>query len=736
MGLQKKKMKIFVQGLWHCGTVISASLAYLNHDVLAFDENKKTINNLKKNKTPIYEPGLNLILNDNIKKNKINFTNNLNKVNFANIIWITYDTPVNSDDKAEISKITDRIKETLKKAKSGKFIIVSSQLPVGTIKQLEIYSEKILKKKFYFLCCPENLRLGSALKSFINSERIIIGYRHELVRKKLTGLFNSISKNLLWMKTESAEMTKHAINSYLASSISFINEIALISEQTNANAYEVEEGLRSEPRIGRNAFISPGAPFSGGTLGRDLNYLNDISRRLKIKTNLINSINVSNKNHKNWVFGKLDQIIKKNKINKVCLWGLTYTNNTDTLRRSYPIEIAKWLKDKKIDTFAYDPKIKSFPLEIKKIFKINKTIFSNLKKIDILIINNKSEEFLKVSAKKIKNLNKKLIIIDPNYYCKQFDKNFDNYIYVGKNFIKPNIVNKKNDLNFNFQNKVVIITGASKGYGFNISKKFLIKGANIVICSRNLKDIKTAYSKLVKIKKKNQKILYFASDVSKITDVKNLISQTIKKFKKIDILINNAGIYGPKGKIEKINLDEFVKTININLLGSIYLCKEIIPHLKKNKQGKIIQLSGGGAASPLPFISAYAASKAAIVRFVENLSVELKSDKIDINAVAPGPLNTGMLDEVIKSGPKVVGKSFYQKSLLQKKNGGTPFNKVDDLILFLASDYSNGISGKLISALWDKWSDWVKYKKLLNSSDMYTLRRVTASDKGYDWGDK
>ena len=730
-------MKIFVQGLWHCGTVISASLAYLNHDVLAFDENKKTVNNLKRNKTPIYEPGLNLILKENIKKNKITFTNNLNKVNFAKVIWITYDTPVNSDDKAEISKITFKIKDTLKKTKSGKFIIVSSQLPVGTIRQLELYSQKVLKKKFHFLCCPENLRLGSAVNSFINSERLIIGYRHELARKKLTGFFKSISKNLLWMKIESAEMTKHAINSFLASSISFINEIALISEQTNANAYEVEEGLRSEPRIGRNAFISPGAPFSGGTLGRDLNYLNDISQKLKIKTNLINSINVSNKNHKKWVFGKLDQIIKKNKIRKVCLWGLTYTNNTDTLRRSYPIEIAKWLKDKDIDTYAYDSKVKSFPSEIKKIIKINKSIFSNLKKIDVLIINNKSEEFLKVSEKKIKKLNKKLIIIDPNFYCKQLNiNNSDNYIYVGKNTLKTNTVKKKNKFKFNFKNKVVIITGASKGYGYNISRKFLIKGANIVICSRNLKDIKTAYSKLVRIKKKNQKILYFATDVSKISEVKNLINQTIKTFKKIDILINNAGIYGPKGKIEKINLDEFVKTININLLGSIYLCKEIIPHLKKNKQGKIIQLSGGGAASPLPFISAYAASKAAIVRFVENLSEELKSDKIDINAVAPGPLNTRMLDEVIKSGPKVVGESFYQKSLIQKKNGGTPFNEVDDLILFLASDYSNGISGKLISAIWDKWSDWVEYKKLLNSSDMYTLRRVTASDKGYDWGDK
>ena len=162
----------------------------------------------------------------------------------------------------------------------------------------------------------------------------------------------------------------------------------------------------------------------------------------------------------------------------------------------------------------------------------------------------------------------------------------------------------------------------------------------------------------------------------------------------------------------------------------------MIPYFKKKNKGKIIQLSGGGAASPLPLISSYAVSKAAIVRFVENLSEEVKNYNIDINAIAPGPLNTGMLKEVLKAGPKKVGKKFYNKSLKQKETGGTPFNKVCELILFLGSKYSDGIRGKLISALWDDWKNWTNYKQLLQNTDAYTLRRITGKDRGFEWGDK
>ncbi len=291
----------------------------------------------------------------------------------------------------------------------------------------------------------------------------------------------------------------------------------------------------------------------------------------------------------------------------------------------------------------------------------------------------------------------------------------------------------KTKYNYQFKDKVTLVTGASKGLGYQIAKSYLKHGSNLMICSSNLNNIKKSYMNLNKIKKKNQKIFYLSTDVSSPKQVKKLVNFTIKKFKKIDVLINNAGIYGPKGHIEKINWDEWVKTIKINLFGSILLCREVMPYFKKKNKGKIIQLSGS-AARPQALISGYAVSKTGIVRFIENLAEEVKKYNIDINAVSPGALNTNMLEEVIKEGPTKVGMRYYKKALKQKKLGGSSFKTACDLILFLGSKYSDGIKGKLISALWDDWKNWPNYKKILQNSDVYTLRRLTSKDRGFNWG--
>ena len=726
-------MKVFVQGLWHCGCVVSACLASLKHDVIAYDDNKKTINRLKNNKAPLYEPGLNNLISETRKKKKLSFSNNLSKLNTADIIWFAYDTPININDEGDTKTILNKIKNTLIKLKSKKFIIISSQLPVGTIKSLEIYAKSFLKKKFHFFCCPENLRLGNSLSSFLNANRMVVGYRDSISKKKINNFLKTINNNLLWMKIESAEITKHAINSFLASSISFINEISLICEHTKADASEVEEGLKSEIRIGRKAFLSPGSPFFGGTLGRDLNYLNKISRKINKKTSLLSSIKISNENHKKWIYTCLQNLIISKKIKKVAIWGLTYTENVSTLRRSLAIEIADWLISRNIKVFAYDSNIKKFPSKISKL----SSPLSKITNMDLLILLQKSEKFTNISAKKLKKINKHLLLFDPNNVCNHFSKYYKNqYVAVGK--YNP-ILKKQNSFinyDYNFKNKTVLVTGASKGLGYEIAKNFLKHGSNLIICSRNHVQIKKVYKKLNKIKKLSQKIFYSATDVSSFKQVNKLISTSIKKFKKIDILVNNAAIYGPKGSIEKTNWNDWTKTVQINLIGSILLCRAVIPHFKKNNKGKIIQLSGGGATKPFPFFSSYAVSKAAIVRFVEGLAEEVKNYNIDINAVAPGPLNTDMLKEVLKAGPKNVGKEFYKKSLTQKIKGGTPFKKACELILFLSSKHSDGINGKIISALWDDWKNWANNKQLLQNSDVYTLRRIIGNERGFEWGDK
>ena len=291
-------------------------------------------------------------------------------------------------------------------------------------------------------------------------------------------------------------------------------------------------------------------------------------------------------------------------------------------------------------------------------------------------------------------------------------------------------------MKISLENRVAIITGANQGLGFEIAKTYIAAGASLMLCARNEILLNRAKDELARLATKHQKIEVFAADVSKIDDVENLVGRTLSVLGKCDILVNNAGIYGPKDLIEDVDWSEWMKAIEINVYGSVLMCRSIVPHFKAQGYGKIIQLSGGGATNPMPRISAYAVSKAAIVRFAETLAEEVRGTGIDVNALAPGALNTRMLDEVLEAGPEKVGKDFYARSLKQKESGGASLGRGADLALFLASSESDGITGKLISAVWDDWEHWPEHLEELSSSDAYTLRRIVGKDRGLTWGDK
>ncbi|MCL4416941.1 MAG: SDR family oxidoreductase [Actinobacteria bacterium] len=269
-----------------------------------------------------------------------------------------------------------------------------------------------------------------------------------------------------------------------------------------------------------------------------------------------------------------------------------------------------------------------------------------------------------------------------------------------------------------------------------LALKFVKEGASLVICARDFRKLKDTLKELTQIAAPGQRITILQTDVSVEKDVRQLVAASIEALGRIDILVNNAGVYGPKGSIEKVDWQEWVKAIEINLFGTVLLCKEIIPHMKRNNYGKIINLSGGGATAPLPGISAYAASKAAVVRLTETLAEECRSFNIDINAVAPGALNTRLLDEVLSAGPAAVGQAFYEKALKQKETGGTPLEKGAELCSYLASSETDGITGKLISAVWDPWEKLASYKAQLQQSDIYTLRRIIPEGRDEKWGQK
>jgi len=282
--------------------------------------------------------------------------------------------------------------------------------------------------------------------------------------------------------------------------------------------------------------------------------------------------------------------------------------------------------------------------------------------------------------------------------------------------------------------KSVIVTGSSQGFGLAAAKAFVQEGANVAICARGQEMLRNAQKELARCAMGNVKVIAMPADVANPDDVDRLVEYVVSEFGGIDVLLCNAGIYGPKGSIEELDWSDWAKAIRINLNGTVLSCRAVIPYMKKVGRGKIIIMSGGGATKPLPFLSAYAASKAAVVRFAETLAEELSDSQIYVNTVAPGALNTRMLDEVLKAGPGLVGEKFYNEMVKVKEQGGTPLEVGTSLCVFLASDESEGITGKLISAVWDPWREFPERLDDLIGTDIFTLRRIIPKDRGKDWG--
>ncbi len=280
-----------------------------------------------------------------------------------------------------------------------------------------------------------------------------------------------------------------------------------------------------------------------------------------------------------------------------------------------------------------------------------------------------------------------------------------------------------------------VVTGANQGLGLAIAKALVEAGAGVMLCARDGSRLETARAEVAALASPGQHVLAMPADVSRPQDVEALAASALRVFPDLQILVNNAGVYGPMGPIEEVDWDAWVRAIEINVFGSILMCRAFLPHFKRRRYGKIVQLSGGGATNPLPRLSSYAASKAAIVRFAESLALEVKDEGIDVNAVAPGALNTRMMDELLAAGPAIVGEAFFTRMKRIADEGGTPLEVGASLTVFLASGESDGITGRLLSAVWDPWKDLPAHRADLDRTDVYTLRRVTPADRGLAWGD-
>lgn len=275
-----------------------------------------------------------------------------------------------------------------------------------------------------------------------------------------------------------------------------------------------------------------------------------------------------------------------------------------------------------------------------------------------------------------------------------------------------------------------IITGASQGLGKAIAAQYLREGASVVICARDAVLLEQTRAEL---SASGGRVLAQPCDVADETQVADLVSFALRELGDIHALVSNAGVYGPMGPTEEVDLLEWRRALDINLFGTLLPCRAIIPHFKRAGRGKIVAISGGGATNPLPNISAYAASKAAVVRLMETLAEELKPHGIDVNAVAPGALKTRLVEQVLAAGPEKVGEAFFAKNRKWAEEGATPLELGAALCVYLASAESDGITGRLISAQWDPWAKLQEHREALSSSDIYCLRRIVPEDRGQKW---
>lgn len=349
-------MKIGVVGLWHLGEVYCACLAQLGNHIIGIDDNQRVVANLKSGIPPLPEPKLENLIRRNIRQGRLQFTTDFTSLKSCDALWITIDTPIDKKSKGNLHKIFAYIKKSLPYVKNGVLILVSSQLPVGSFDTLSKFIQAHRKNfTFDYAYVPENLQLGKAVDSFMQPSRIVIGINNNKRKADLLKIFRKLKTNILTVSVPSAEMIKHATNAFLATSLSFIYDIADVCEAVGADVVEVSRALRADARIGQGAYLDASIGFSGGHLERDLQYLSTTATANNIKLPIIASVIKKNNERKKIVFDKIVPLLKTLKGKTMTFWGITYKSGTPTLMHSLPIQVAKeaLLQGAKIN--LYDP---------------------------------------------------------------------------------------------------------------------------------------------------------------------------------------------------------------------------------------------------------------------------------------------------------------------------------------------------------------------------------------------
>ncbi len=398
-------MKIAVVGLWHLGMVTAACLAAEGHAVCALDR-AEVIAEIHAGRLPVNEPGLAELVAEQTQAGRLTFATQPATAAGAELIWICYDTPIDDDDRPDTAWVLDRTAAFLAAYPGRAVVVISSQLPVGSIASL---ARACADERYSFACIPENLRLGSAIDYFRHPDRMVVGTLAPAARRVIEAALAPFVPSLIWMDVESAEVVKHAINAFLATSVVFANEIAAICERVGADARDVERGLKSDFRIGPKAYVRAGEAFAGGTLARDLAFLADIGTRADVALDQIPATTASNDRHRSWVY---DQVAAGGPLTgrRIALLGLVYKPGTDTLRASSAVALARKLSAAGSLVTGYDPAIAVNDRRLDGVLQLMPTAQAALEHADLAVIATSWPQFGELAPAAFMQLTERTVI--------------------------------------------------------------------------------------------------------------------------------------------------------------------------------------------------------------------------------------------------------------------------------------------------------------------------------------
>jgi UDPglucose 6-dehydrogenase len=385
---------------------------------MGLDFEPETVRKLREGIPPVFEPGLEELVRRGLAEGTLSFTGDVAAALCgADAVWIAYDTPVDEEDRADVKYVVEHAERLFPHLSEGTLVLISSQLPVGTTRRLErSYAAAFPRKPVAFACLPENLRLGKSIEAFLRPDRVVAGVRSRADRARIASLLRPVADRIEWMSVESAEMTKHALNAFLATSVTFANEVAVLCEGVGADAKEVERGLKTETRVGPGAYLSPGAAFAGGTLARDVAFLACIGSDQGRPTHLLSAVKASNDAHKSWPLHALHAMLGDLGGRTVAVWGLTYKPGTDTLRRSGSVELCRRLAEEGARVRAHDPAIQALPPEEARFIDLCPTPESALSGAAALVVATGWPEYKSVGAASLLEAMPSPVVVDANRF--------------------------------------------------------------------------------------------------------------------------------------------------------------------------------------------------------------------------------------------------------------------------------------------------------------------------------